>query len=136
MQNVKIASEVGALNAGYAEVGPSVVFRGGIPPRVLRRICDYIDANLEESISLDQLAKLAGFSKYHFTRIFKQATGLPPHAYLLKRRADRACELLSDTNMPIAEVAIAAGFSNQSHLTCRFRDQLRMTPRAFRWNLR
>jgi len=114
----------------------SAVFRGGIPPRVLRRICDYIDANLEESISLDQLAKLAGFSKYHFARNFKQATGLSPHAYLLKRRADRARKLLSDTNMPIAEVALAAGFSHQSHFTSRFREEFKMTPRAYRWNLR
>jgi len=113
--------------------GPQV--RGGLPPRTLRLIREYIDANLGKSVCLDELARLARLSKYHFARSFKQSAGVTPHAYLIKRRVDRARELLSDMSMPLAEVALSAGFSNQSHFTCRFREQIGMTPSSYRWNL-
>ena len=110
--------------------------RGGLPPRILRHVREYIEANLEKKVCLDELASLADLSKHHFVRAFKQSTGLPPHAYLLRRRVDRACELLADTKMPLAEIALAAGFSDQSHFAHRFREQVGITPSLYRWSLR
>jgi transcriptional regulator GlxA family with amidase domain len=109
--------------------------RGGLPPRTLRLIREYIETNLEKDVCLDELAGLANLSKCHFARAFKQSAGLPPHAYLINRRVDRARELLSDMSLPLAEVALATGFSNQSHFTRRFREQMGMTPSSYRWNL-
>ena len=123
-ENVNVASPMS---------GP--LARGGLPPRILRLIREYIDANLEKNVRLDELARRANLSKYHFARAFKQSAGVPPHTYLIKRRVERARELLSDTSMPLAEVALVAGFSNQSHFTCRFREQIGMTPSSYRWNL-
>ena len=132
VQNTTVA--VGASSNAAPSMNAPLV-RGGLPPRVLRRIREFIDGNLEKHIGLDELASLAGLSKYHFARAFRQSVGVPPHTYLLKRRVDHARSLLPNTNMPLAEIALAAGFSNQSHLTCRFRKQIGMTPGTYRWNL-
>ena len=110
--------------------------RGGLPPRLLHRICEYIDANLEQNIKLDHLAYLARLSKHHFSRAFKRSLGVAPHAYLIGRRIDRACTLLSMTDMPLVEIALTVGFSDQSHFACRFRQQVGMAPSAYRWTHR
>jgi transcriptional regulator GlxA family with amidase domain len=81
--------------------------RGGLPPRVLQRICEHIEALIEEKSSVDTLATLAGLSAPHFNRAFGHSAGLPPHTYIL-RRLERA-EL-----MPLSEIAAAMGFADQS----------------------
>jgi transcriptional regulator GlxA family with amidase domain len=73
---------------------------------------------------------------HHFARAFRTSVGMPPHRYLVERRVARARELLASTNMPLAEIALAAGFSDQSHFARRFREHVGTTPRAYRWNLR
>ena len=128
------AVRVGASARAASPISDQLA-RGGLPPRKLRLIREYIDANIEKDLCLDELAELANLSKYHFARAFKQSAGVSPHAYLIMRRVDRARELLSNMSMPLAEVALAAGFSNQSHFTCRFREQTGMTPSSYRWNL-
>jgi transcriptional regulator GlxA family with amidase domain len=110
--------------------------RGGLPPRTVRRIREYVDAHLEQNVDLESLARLADLSLYHFARAFKKSVGLPPHRYLLERRIERARELLADTNMPLAQIALAVGFSDQSHLTRRFHESIGTTPSTYRWNLR
>jgi len=109
--------------------------RGGLPPRILRRVCEYIDGHLEKNVCLDTLAELANLSKYHFSRAFKKSVGIPPHYYLLKRRVQRAQNLLAHTKLPIAEIALAAGFSDQSHFARRFREHVGISPSTYRWNL-
>jgi AraC family transcriptional regulator len=109
--------------------------RGGHPPRVLQRICEHIEAHIEEKISVDALAKLVGFSAPHFTRAFRHSAGLPPHTYVL-RRLERAELMLRNTQLPLWEIAAAMGFADQSHLTRHFH---RLTGVAFsliRWNAR
>jgi hypothetical protein len=69
--------------------GRKLIRRGGLPPRVLQRICEHIEAHIEEKISVDALATLAGLSAPHFTRAFRHSAGLPPHTYVL-RRLERA----------------------------------------------
>jgi transcriptional regulator GlxA family with amidase domain len=110
--------------------------RGGLPPRAVRRVREYIEANLEENISIQELAGIAGLSMYHFARAFKQSEGVTPHDYLVKCRVHRAKELLSDTDLPMSEIALAAGFSDQSHCARRFREHVGVTPSAYRWSAR
>jgi AraC-like DNA-binding protein len=83
--------------------------------------------NLERKISLTNVARAAGLSRYHFLRVFKQATGLPPHLYRNLRRIERAKQLLR-RGQPLADIALTVGFSDQSHLTNTFRKYTGATP--------
>ena len=78
------------------------------------------------------MAAIARLSAYHFARQFKAATGLPPHQYVIARRVERARELLRAGDLPLAEVAVSAGFSDQSQLTHHFRRLVGVTPGRFR----
>ena len=111
-------------------------FRGGLPPRVLRRVREYVEAHLEGSISLQDLADTAGLSASHFTRAFKQSEGVTPYRYLLQRRVQRSLELLAGTKLALAEIATASGFADQSHFCRRFRDIVGVTPSSYRWSTR
>ncbi|WP_075222676.1 helix-turn-helix domain-containing protein [Acuticoccus yangtzensis] len=105
--------------------------RGGLLKWRLEKVRRYVDANLGETIGLADMAAAAGLSRMHFAAQFRAATGVRPHEYLVDRRIDRACELLSATDMPIAEVAFSVGFQTQSHFTTVFKRRVRETP--FRW---
>ena len=110
--------------------------RGGLPPKALRRVRDYVMAHLEESISVQSLAAIVGLSRYHFARAFKQSEGVTPHRFLLQCRVRRAQELLAGTELSLSEIAIAAGFSDQSHCSRRFRELVGLTPSKYRWSTR
>ena len=112
------------------------IMRGGLAPGVLRRVRDHVDAHLGDSISINDLAAIAGLSLYHFARAFKRSEGVNPHSYVMQCRVRRAQELLAGTDMPIAEIAIACGFSDQSHCARRFRKSLGITPWRYRWSTR
>jgi AraC family transcriptional regulator len=98
----------------------------------LRRVLDHIGDELGGDLRLDRLADIAGLDRHQFGRAFKQATGLPPHQYVLQRRVERAAELLIRSDLPIAEIAYAVGMSSQSHLTTAFRRLRGVTPGAYR----
>lgn len=110
--------------------------RGGLPPGAARRVREHIEAHLSENVDLAALAAVAGFSVYHFARVFKQSTGVTPHFYLMKRRVEQAKEMLARSEAPLAEIALATGFSDQSHLARHFRQILGTTPSQFRWSQR
>ena len=110
--------------------------RGGLPPRVLRRVREYIAAHLQQNISVRMLADVAGLSMFHFARTFKQSEGVTPHRFLLQSRLRRVQELLANTELPLSQIAIAAGFSDQSHCARRFREFVGVTPRRYRWSTR
>ena len=107
--------------------------RGGLPPAVTRRVCDYIEGHLDEKIHLDGLAALTGLSTDHFARAFHQSVGAPPHRYLLQRRLEQVEHMLRETHAPLSEIALATGFSDQSHLARHFRRWAGMSPRQVRW---
>lgn len=96
---------------------------------------EYIDAHIEQRISVEALAKLANLSVCYFVRAFKQSVGLTPHDYLVRRRVERTMELLSETDLSLSEIALAAGFSDQSHCARRFRQHVGMSPRDYRWSI-
>jgi transcriptional regulator GlxA family with amidase domain len=110
--------------------------RGGLPPKALRRVREYVMAHLEESISVQSLAAIVGLSRYHFARAFKQSEGVTPHRFLLQCRVRRAQELLAGTALSLSEIALAAGFSDQSHCSRRFRELVGLTPSKYRWSTR
>ena len=98
----------------------------------MRRLMRFIDHNLGERLTLVELAAVLQLSPYHFAHIFKRATGLAPHQYLIERRLARAKHFLETTDLPIAEVALAVGCANQSHFSALFNRATGMTPLTYR----
>jgi AraC-like DNA-binding protein len=121
-------------NAPIAESLPPN--RGGLSPARAHRICEYIHSNLGQNISLEALAEMAGLSTHHFARAFKQTVGMPPHGYVLQRRIEHAQQMLRNTDLPMSEIALSAGFSDQSHLARHFRRITGMSPSVVRWEQR
>jgi AraC-like DNA-binding protein len=101
------------------------------PPK-LKRVIDFIEANLHESIGLDDLARAAGLSANHFLRVFKLATGETPYHFLRARRLERARQMLADDAIPLAELALECGFANQAHFTAAFSRELGISPGRYR----
>jgi len=103
-----------------------------LPPHKLKRVTDFIEANLHDSIGLDDLAKAAGLSANHFLRVFKLATGETPYHFLRARRLERARQLLVDDRLPLAELALECGFANQAHFTAAFSREVGVSPGRYR----
>jgi transcriptional regulator GlxA family with amidase domain len=93
---------------------------------------DYVSANIGESISLPELAGVAGLSRMHFAAQFRAATGYRPHEYLLFRRIEEAKALLSQEAMPLVEVALSVGFQSQAHFSTIFKRFTGQTPLGWR----
>ena len=105
---------------------------GGLSTERLERVRAYVEAHLDDDLSLTVLADIACLSPYHFSRSFKQATGVGPQRYVIQRRLERAKRLLRQTQQPLAWIAQEAGFADQSHLTRIFRCEMGVTPGRFR----
>ncbi|HTO65641.1 MAG TPA: AraC family transcriptional regulator [Bradyrhizobium sp.] len=107
--------------------------RGGLTARQLRRVREFIDVQIPNEIRLSDLAALAGLSRYHFIRAFKDTVGFTPYQYVLSERFRRARALLSSkSDLSLGDVALAAGFSDVSQLNRVFRKFAGVTPTAFR----
>lgn len=104
---------------------------GSLPPTQSQAVMDYINDHLDQELSLNELAAIAQLSPYHFCRSFKQSTGFTPHQYVIRQRVERAKLLLKDGKMRISEVAIACGFTHQSHLNRHFKRLTGVTPNFF-----
>src|SRR6516162_2676708 len=109
--------------------------RGGLAGWQKRVVTTYIEDHLEGRLPLVTLAQLARLSECHFCRAFKKSFGIPPHAYHVQRRVERAKELLSDGANSITDVAIILGYSVTSSFTLSFRKITGQTPTAFRRTL-
>jgi AraC-like DNA-binding protein len=106
--------------------------RGGLAPWQVRRACERLEADLGGTLSLQQVAAELGLSVSHFSRAFRISTGLPPHQWLLRQRIDAAKQLLAVRDLPLAEVAMSAGFANQSHFTRVFSSAVGVSPGGWR----
>ncbi|MBE9140459.1 helix-turn-helix transcriptional regulator [Nodosilinea sp. LEGE 07088] len=104
---------------------------GGLSEQKLKQVTACINENLEQDLSLSDLASLVQLSPYHFARLFKRSTGIAPHQYHIRCRIDRAKQLLLTQDLSIAEVAYAVGFANQGHLNYHFKRLVGMTPKKF-----
>ncbi|MEL6901821.1 MAG: AraC family transcriptional regulator [Cyanobacteria bacterium J06606_4] len=107
-------------------------YSGGLGNRRLLQVSDYIQANLDSSIKLADLATVAGMSQYHFSRLFRCSTGRSPHQYVTQQRVERAKHLLVGSQRPLSEIALACGFNSQSHFGKSFRELVGTTPGRFR----
>ncbi|AGA75347.1 AraC family transcriptional regulator [Pseudomonas plecoglossicida] len=110
--------------------------KGGLAPSLRRQMVDYIEAHLDQPITLGELALRCNLSEYHFARMFRASFGLPPHQYLLARRLHRACQLLRLGVMPLGEIALLCGFASASHFSNRFRQAVGATPGEYRTAIR
>ncbi len=97
-----------------------------------RRIVDFVHANLDKDLRLDQLARMARLSNFYFIRQFKAALGKTPHQYIQDVRIELAKQLLRDTYLPLGEISQRCGFSTQSHFTSSFGQVVGASPRAYR----
>ena len=105
-----------------------------LPRHILRRVIERM-RNLDSELSLQVLSKESGYSRVHFLRMFRAATGYTPHNYLLKLRLDRVRELLATPTLSLTDIALECGFSSHSHLSRVFRQVLGATPSEYRRNL-
>jgi AraC-like DNA-binding protein len=102
------------------------------PARHLLRAKDLADARYFEPLDVDDLARAAGLSRYHFSREFRRAFGESPHAYLLTRRLERAAALLRSTDRQVAEICFAVGLRSVGSFTTSFTRTYGKSPTAYR----
>jgi AraC family transcriptional regulator len=110
----------------------STSYEGKLNDCQLLQVTDYIREHLADEIQLADLAEALQLSQFHFSRLFKQSTGVSPYRYVLQQRIDRAKRLLQTTDLSIMEIALLCGFSSHSHLGKWFRQYTGMTPKVFR----
>jgi AraC-like DNA-binding protein len=128
--NTALAVQITRRFADPSKIMPAPT--NGLSRERLQRVCDYIEAHLDDRLTLADLAGVACLSPYHFSRSFKQAVGVGPQRYVMQRRLERAKTLMRRSNQPLALIAQEAGFTDQSHLTAIFRREIGVTPGRYR----
>lgn len=123
------------LHASTARIAP-LLAPGGLDNRRLLRVLDYIEANLEGNLTLDELASIACLSRFHFARVFKAAIGRSPHQYISAKRLQRAKELLNQGDRSLVDIALALNFSSQANFSRAFRQMTGCSPGQFRQGYR
>jgi len=109
---------------------------GRMSARRMKKVLCYIEENLGKGITLADVASVAGVSVSHFKTLFRDSVGLPLHQYLIRRRVERARDLIGEEKLSISEIAFETGFSHQSHLARHMRRVLGVSPRVLRESLR
>jgi AraC family transcriptional regulator len=104
----------------------------GLPSFLLRRLVEYIQANLAQNLTLLEMATVVNLSTSHLNRLFKQSQGISLYQFVIRCRIERAKQLLKQPQLTIAEIATQVGFADQSHLTHHFKRHLGVTPKTFR----
>jgi AraC family transcriptional regulator len=105
---------------------------GGLAGWQQKKLAEFIEAHLDEVISLQRLAEIAQLSRFHFGRSFKHSFGLPPHRYLINRRMERGKSLLRERARSVTEIGLMLGFSETSSFTTSFRRAMGVTPTEYR----
>jgi AraC family transcriptional regulator len=105
---------------------------GGLAGWQTARVQAFVDENLHTTIRTSQLSVIAGLSKWHFSRAFKQMFGESPHAYVMRKRLERARHLMMTSSASLTEIALTVGFSDLSHLASRFRQAFDQSPSRWR----
>lgn len=105
---------------------------GTLPWCRLRRVMEYIEAHLDQAPTLAQLGAVVCMSPYHFARLFRRSTGMPPHRFVVRKRIACAITLLAASDLSVARIARMVGFRTPSHFTTVFRRITGITPSAYR----
>lgn len=114
------------------ECHPSRHLRRALSGWQIRRLSDYIDANLSRRILVSDLSALVQRSEAHFARAFKKTFGVGPHSYVLRRRVQKASQLMLVSDDSLSDIALACGLTDQAHLCKIFRQMTGRTPAAWR----
>ncbi len=107
-------------------------FHGGLSSLQMQRATEFLEAHLDGNIALQQVAEVCDLSVSHFSRAFKQTFRRPPYKWLTERRVDRARDLMTNSRLPLADIAIQCGFADQSALNRSFKRMHRVTPGMWR----
>lgn len=127
--SVALASRVASLCA----TAPGGSRRNGLlNERQLKRVTDHIEQHISHELTIERLAGVINMSPFHFARCFKQATGMTPHQYVTRRRIERAREMVAAGVLAIGDIAMALGFSSQSHFADVYRKATGKSPRRDR----
>jgi AraC family transcriptional regulator len=116
----------------YGRLHISTQARGGLAPWQVKRACEKLEADLGGTLSLQQIAAEFDLSVSYFSRAFRMSTGLPPHQWLLRQRVKAGKQLMAIRDLPLSEIAISAGFANQSHFTRVFSSAVGVSPGTWR----
>ncbi|TIO84064.1 MAG: helix-turn-helix domain-containing protein [Mesorhizobium sp.] len=106
--------------------------KGGLSAFDLKRVMAMIESLSDDRLTLADLARELGISRFHFSRAFKQSTGMTPHAFIARRRLEQSADMLRSTNLSATRIAMECGFSSSSHLTTAFRRAFGANPIEFR----
>jgi AraC family transcriptional regulator len=120
------------LVRNYASDGSHVRMRNALPGFKLRHAIAFMASRLEQPFDLGALAKETAMSKFHFSRLFKKATGLTPSQYFIRQRIQRAQQLLRETDLNVTEIGLSVGYSNPSHFSQVFRRAVGVSPGDYR----
>jgi AraC-like DNA-binding protein len=112
---------------------------GASPPESLQRARELIDAQYTQPLDLDELARIANFSRYHFLRAFRRAFQATPHEYLTRKRIERAKELLAQSEFTVTEICFEVGFESLGSFSTLFHKVVGWSPSIYRaraWEMR
>jgi AraC family transcriptional regulator len=113
----------------------ATTYGGGLPRHRLKRVLDYVGANLRADLSLAELAAVAGMSPHYFAELFRQSTGCTPHQYVLSQRVERAKQCLRSPGISIIDAGLDAGFQNPSHFARTFRRLVGTSPSKYKCDM-
>lgn len=132
LEDAVVGAVLARLAHGQGWTLPVARVHAGLAPRQLRRAKEMIEASLSGALRLEELAAACELSAGHFSRAFKQSTGMPPYRWLQQRRIERVKQYLQEGQLSLAEVALACGFTDQSHLSRQFLRMVGMPPARWR----
>jgi AraC family transcriptional regulator len=127
---ISVASRLISTHSSIAQ--QRVEQRGGLGGRRLKQTLAYIEDHLSEDLSLSRIASVTGISSSHLKTLFRESAGVPVHQYVIQRRIERAKDMLMQGKLSIAEIALATGFSHQSHLARHMQRSVGLSPRAMK----
>src|SRR5260221_13269798 len=132
LDSVEQAMAVALVNGHAVRHRPVQIYGGGLGSARLRTIKDFVDAKMEDDLSLDEMAQSVGLSTAHFARMFRKSTGETPHRFVLRQRLERAKTMLRAQDARVLDVAVACGFKTQQHFAQVLRDVCGISPSGYR----
>jgi AraC family transcriptional regulator len=133
LDSIALAFHAHVMHAYGGVLGGGSSIRAGLAPWQLRRAYAFVEAHLDADPSISDLARECRLSASHFARAFRQSAGMTPHHWLMSRRIERAKKFLLEGDLELAQIALACGFVDQSHLTRNFTRHEGYSPGKWRW---